>query len=100
MQFMVLGYDGTDDKAGERRAAVRDAHLKQAEDWYVQGRWLYAVGILDDEGRLIGSMIVCDFPSRAELEGQWLKEEPYVTGKVWQKIEVSRVQAAPFLNPA
>lgn len=99
MQFMVLGYDGTDDEAGERRAVVRDAHLQQAEDWFNQGRWQYAAGILDDEDRIIGSMIVCDFSSRKELEEEWLNHEPYVTGKVWKKIEISRVQSAPFLNP-
>ena len=99
MQFMVLGYDGTDDEAGERRAAVRDAHLQQAEDWFHQGRWQYAAGILDDEDRIIGSMIVCDFSSREALEEEWLNHEPYVTGKVWKKIEISRVQSAPFLNP-
>ena len=27
MQFLVIGYDGTDDKAPERRLAVREAHL-------------------------------------------------------------------------
>jgi hypothetical protein len=41
-------------------------------------------------------MIVCDFPSRDELEEQWLKNEPYVTGNVWKKIEVNRAHVAPF----
>ena len=98
MQFMVLGYDGTDDKAGVRRAAVLDTHLRQAENWYLQGRWKYAAGILDDEERVIGSMIVCDFSSRQELDEKWLNHEPYVTGDVWKKIEISPVQSAPFLN--
>jgi uncharacterized protein YciI len=44
---------------------------------------------------MIGSMIVCDFPSREELE-EWLKEEPYVVGNVWKKINVNRAQVAPL----
>ena len=95
MQFIVIAYDGTDEKALERRLAVREAHLKSAEEMSESGRWLYAAGILNDDGKMIGSMIVCDFPSREELE-QWLKEEPYVVGNVWKKINVNRAQVAPF----
>jgi uncharacterized protein YciI len=96
MQFIVIAYDGTDDKASERRMAVRDAHLKQAKELYDKGQWLYAAGILDDAGKLIGSMIVCDFASRDELDTIWLKNEPYLSGKVWEKIDIRRAQVAPF----
>ena len=96
MQFIVLGYDGTDDKALDRRLAAREAHLKLAKEMFGDGKWLYAAAILDDGGKMIGSMIVCDFPSRNDLEGQWLKSEPYVIGRVWQGIEVNRAQVASF----
>jgi uncharacterized protein YciI len=95
MQFLVVAYDGTDEGALERRLKVREAHLKSAQEMYDTGKWLYAAAILNDDGKMIGSMIVCEFPSRDELE-QWLKEEPYVVGNVWQKIEVNRAQVAPF----
>jgi uncharacterized protein YciI len=95
MQFIVIAYDGTDEKALERRLAVREAHLKSAKEMFDSGKWLYAAGILDDAGKMIGSMIVCDFPSREELE-EWLKEEPYVVGNVWKKINVNRAQVAPL----
>jgi len=74
MQFIVLGYDGTDDKALDRRLAAREAHLKQAKEMFGDRRWLYAAAILDDAGKMIGSMIVCDFPSRQGLEEEWLKK--------------------------
>jgi uncharacterized protein YciI len=96
MQFIVLGYDGTDEGALDRRMAVRDDHLKSAGHLFEQGKWLYAAGILDDEGKMIGSMIVCDFPSRDALQSEWLKHEPYVTGGVWEKIEIRRAAVAPF----
>jgi uncharacterized protein YciI len=95
MQFLVVAYDGTDEGALERRLKVREAHLKSAQEMYDTGKWLYAAAILNDDGKMIGSMIVCEFPSRAELD-QWLEEEPYVAGDVWQKIEVNRAQVAPF----
>ena len=96
MQFIVIAYDGTDSQALARRMAAREAHLKSARELYDNGKWLYASGILDDDGMMIGSMIVCDFPSREELEKQWLKNEPYVTGNVWDKISIHRTQVAPF----
>ena len=95
MQFIVIAYDGTDQGALERRLAARDAHLKSAKEMFDSGKWLYAAGILNDDGKMIGSMIVCDFASRDELE-EWLKVEPYVVGDVWKKIDINRAQVAPF----
>lgn len=96
MQFIVIAYDGIDSQALARRMTVRESHLKSARELYDNGKWLYASGILDDGGKIIGSMIVCDFPTRLELELQWLKNEPYITGKVWEKISIHRTQVAPF----
>ena len=39
MQFLVLGYDGSDDKAVERRMAVREDHLTGSLRMYATGRW-------------------------------------------------------------
>jgi uncharacterized protein YciI len=97
MQFIVIAYDGEDEGALARRSGAREAHLRSAEALYARGRWLYAAGILRDDGTPIGSMIICDFPSRAELEEEWLKREPYVVGKVWERVTVNRTQLAPFL---
>lgn len=98
MQFMVIAYDGTDPDALARRMAVRETHLQSGKELYAAGKWLYAAGILNEAGTLIGSMIVCDFPSQEELQRQWLEREPYLTGRVWQTVDVRRVQAAPFCN--
>jgi len=96
MQFIVDALDGTDEKALERRMAVRDAHLKLAKEMFDEGRWLFAAGILSDAGKMIGSMIVCDFESREALQEQWLSREPYILGDVWSKIDIHRAQVAPF----
>lgn len=98
MQFLVLGYDGSDDGALARRMAARDAHLKAAEQFHKNGQWLYATAILNDAGTMVGSMIVCEFPSQKHLHEQWLDHEPYILGNVWQRIEIQRAQVAPFFQ--
>jgi hypothetical protein len=42
---------------------------------------------------MIGSMIVYDFPDRQSLEER-LKDEPYLTGKVWEKTEIKPFRLA------
>ena len=96
MQYIVIAYDDVDDRAEERRLAAREDHLKLAREMYDSGKWLYAVGILNDDGKMIGSMIVCEFPSKNELKKQWFEKEPYVVGKVWKRIEINRASVAPF----
>jgi hypothetical protein len=96
MQFVLIAYDGTDEGALGRRLAVRPAHLELGKELHEKSQWLYAAGILDDAGKMIGSMIVCEFASREEMEKEWLSREPYIAGKVWQKIEIRSAQVAPF----
>ena len=43
--------------------------------------------MLDDEGRMVGSMVLVDFASRAEVVA-WLAADPYVTGQVWEHVQV------------
>ncbi|GLB60139.1 YciI family protein [Cytobacillus sp. NCCP-133] len=94
MQFIITAYDGTDDQALERRLSAREEHLKGVERRFKAGEHLYGAAILNDEEKMIGSIMVVDYPSRAELD-QWLKEEPYMKDNVWQKIEVEPCRVAP-----
>ena len=98
MQFIVIAYDSVTDGTSERRMAVREVHLKQAKELYDRGKWLYAAGILSEDGTAIGSMIICDFPTREKLQKEWLDNEPYIKAKVWEKITINRAQVAPFLK--
>ncbi len=93
MQFMLLGYDGHDDDALGRRLAVRERHLELGDQLAAEAKLHFAAAILDANGTMIGSMIVLEFPSRAELDG-WLAVEPYVTGDVWREIEILPVRIA------
>jgi uncharacterized protein len=98
MQFLILGYDGTDEHALDRRLAARTAHTALGDKMRDAGKMLYGAAILDDEGKMIGSVLICDFKDRSELD-KWLNEEPYVTGKVWEQIEVRPCRVGPsFAN--
>jgi uncharacterized protein YciI len=98
MQFIVSAWDGTDSMALERRMAARPAHLELGRRLREEGRHLYAVALLDEEGRMTGSVIVADYPDRAALDA-WLAEEPYVTGKVWERVEVRACRVGPAFQP-
>jgi len=97
MQFLVIAYDGTDEAARDRRLAARAGHLKSFEEMYNQGTFLFGSAILNDEGKMIGSLIVADFPSRQELDERWLQHAPYVVGEVWKKIEVAPAMVPPLV---
>ena len=95
MQFMVLAYDGKDAHALDRRLAFREQHLALADRLAAEGTMFFAAAILDtDDDKMIGSMLVVEFPSRTELD-TWLEIEPYVTGDVWGEIEILPVKVGP-----
>ncbi len=49
-----------------------------------------AGGLLDDEGKMKGSMLVMEFENRQELD-DYLAQEPYVVEHVWERIEIERM---------
>lgn len=98
MEYLILGYDGTDPGAAQRRLDARPAHLARMKTFVADGTILYGAAILDDAGGMIGSTLVCDFQSRESLDA-WLAADPYSTGRVWQKIEVRRCRPGPGFEP-
>jgi uncharacterized protein len=94
VQYLVLGYDGTDEAALERRLASRQAHIALGDQMRDAGKMLFGVAILNESDQMIGSALICDFDNKEEL-GDWLKREPYVTGKVWQRIETHPCRVGP-----
>ena len=86
-QFIVIGRDGTDNGALARRMAARDAHLKTCADSVASGTQLIGAAMMDDAGKMNGSVMIMDFPDRAALD-RWLADEPYIAGKVWEQVDV------------
>ncbi len=97
VQFLVTGYDGKDAGAPARRQEARDQHLIDAEKLFKSGVLLAAAAILNDDGGMVGSTLIMEFDSRADLQ-KWLDNEPYVTGKVWQEIQVVPCRVPGFIK--
>ena len=87
MQFVVIARDGKDDEALSRRMAVREDHVAMFRQGLEANRNILGGALLNDSGDMCGSVMVVDFPDRAALD-EWLKTDPYVTGNVWQDIEI------------
>ena len=86
MQFIIKAYDG----AGklEKRMEVRPRHLEGMQK--LGDHLICAGGLLDDEGKMKGSALILDFDSREELD-DYVTHEPYVLEKVWEKIDIERL---------
>ena len=82
-----MGYDGKDEGALERRMATRDAHLKVCADSVANGTQLIGAAMMDKDGKMNGSCMIMNFDTRQDLDA-WLAREPYVIGKVWERVEV------------
>jgi uncharacterized protein YciI len=93
MQFILLAYDGEDLEAPVRRLGVRQEHLDKIADQKSKGEFLFGGAILDDNGKMIGSMVLYEFPDRKSLD-ESLKTEPYITKGVWKRIEIKPFRLA------
>ena len=83
MQFVLIAHDGKD--MLEKRMEVRPRHLENLAK--VNGKVICAGGILDEDGRMTGSVMIMDFASRGQMD-EYLKSEPYLTEKVWEQVSV------------
>ncbi|MBR3043905.1 MAG: hypothetical protein IKI45_05405 [Oscillospiraceae bacterium] len=83
MQFIVKAYDGAN--MLNKRMEVRPQHLEGMQK--LGSHVICAGGLLDDAGKMKGSVLILDFAERAELDA-YLENEPYVKAHVWEKIEV------------
>jgi uncharacterized protein YciI len=100
MQFLVIAYDAEDDDAINRRMSVRDAHLATIRRYQDAGHMHMGAAILDDEGKMVGSTIICEFENEAGLNA-WLAEDPYATNNVWGDVLITECKIGPsFVNKA
>jgi uncharacterized protein YciI len=94
MQFLILAYDATDAGALDRRMAVREAHIANIDEYKAKGNVHIGAALLDESGKMIGSVLIVEFPSLLECEA-WLSTEPYVTGKAWHNIKIQPCKIGP-----
>ncbi len=93
MQFILIAYDGTDPGAPDRRMKVREKHLEGAKKLKESGSLIWGGAILDEQQNMIGSVVAYEYESR-EILDEMLREEPYITGNVWQKIDIQPFKLA------
>ncbi len=96
-QFIVIAHDAKDEGAYERRLATRDAHVAAMSKLRTQGSILIGVAIKNDADKMVGSVMVMNFPSRTELDA-WLKTEPYVKANVWGEVTVMNGALGPSFS--
>lgn len=94
MHYLVIAHDYADGL--EKRQQFRKAHLEGAELLKQEGKLLYAAAIIKD-GKMRGSMMVMNFPSD-EAFNTWKEHEPYITGKVWERIEITECAIPPLFQ--
>lgn len=92
-QYLIIATDGTDNSALDRRMSVRPHHFVKANELKAAGNFVIGGAILDGEGQMRGSMMVVQFDSERELR-QWMDNEPYIQGNVWQHIDVKPFRVA------
>ena len=60
---------------------------------------LYGIALLDEHDSMIGSVMIVDFRGRSDVDA-WLQTEPYMTGSVWQTIDIKPCRLGPsFIGP-
>ena len=92
-QYLVTGYDFQDEGALNRRMAVRPQHLEGVKKLKAAGNYVIGGAILSEEGRMIGSTMIVQFENLEELNA-WKNSEVYITGKVWEKVDVQPFKVA------
>ncbi len=92
MEFLVIAMDGADEGALDRRMAARDAHLEGITKLKEEGRFLAGGAILDDDGKMIGSAVILDYPDRESAEAA-VAGDPYSRGGVWRDVKIHPFRA-------
>ena len=92
-QYMVIGKDGYDAEAPERRAKTRPLHLVGAKALKAGGNLITACALLNDEGNMTGSVMIMEFEDDAALKA-YLDNEPYIKEEVWRDVEIKPIKVA------
>ena len=92
-QYLVTAYDYTDTEALQRRMNVRPHHLDAAKELRASGNYILGGAILNEEGKMIGSVMIVQFETDEALEA-WKQNEPYITQKIWESVDVKPFRVA------
>lgn len=91
MYYAILAEDA--ENSLEKRREARPGHLERLQALKDEGRLLLAgphpAIDTDDPGAagFIGSLVIAEFSSRAEVEA-WVADDPYVRAGVYAKVDI------------
>ena len=97
MNFIVRGHDFTDEKALDRRMAVRESHITGIVEMKAKGQILFAAAMVNDRDEMCGSTMILEMDSRADVEA-YVKNEAYVIGRVWDTVEIVECKVPPLFR--
>ena len=92
-QYLIIAQDGGDDEALDRRKEVRPLHLAGAKKLKENNNFIIGGAMLDDDGNMRGSIMIVQFETKDDFQ-KWYDDEPYITGGVWQTVEVKPFRVA------
>jgi uncharacterized protein YciI len=92
-QYLVTAYDYTDAEAFDRRMAARPHHVDGAKALKASGNFVVGGAMLNEEGKMVGSTMIVQFETDEEMEA-WKQNDPYITQKVWESVDVKSFKVA------
>ncbi|APW66450.1 hypothetical protein LPB137_11590 [Poseidonibacter parvus] len=87
MQYLVIAYDY--DGVLEKRMEARPAHVEATQKLMSEGKIESACAMIEEDA-MVGSTVLTNFENEDELN-EWLENEPYVKGGVWNMEEIQIV---------
>lgn len=93
VQYVVHAYDFTDSGALARRMAIRPDHLDGVRTLRSKGQFHLGGALLNEEGQMMGSMMLVEFDTPGELQ-DWLDIEPYIVHQVWERWDIKPFRQA------
>jgi len=92
-QYIITGYDYTDEGALYRRMTVRQHHLDNLKHLKETNNYILGGAVLNDDGKMIGSVMIMQFETEEGLEA-WKQGEIYITEKIWESVDIKPFRVA------
>ena len=93
-KYVIYAKDDTGEGALDRRMAIRPFHFEGLKVLIANGNLIEGGAIVNDEDKMMGSVMLVQFADRADLQA-YLDQEPYILGKVWKDIEIHKFGVPP-----
>jgi uncharacterized protein YciI len=87
MQFTIIAHDDSAEGTLERRLANRDEHLERIHALKAEGVIIDGGAMLDEAGKMVGSIVLCEVPDRAALDAL-IANEIYYQQDVWKNLSI------------